>query len=304
MPDIDYAKNLVKASLGKTCSGAKKGPGATAILMSRNQVPNSTVNIEFSWVYSPTQLTRHVRQHTNNCEELILHIGTDPEKPEALGAEVAFNLGGQEISFSSSSCVYIPAGVPHGRILRRQIARPYIEIAINLGQNAAASPGNTASLKMPTLQGVDFEKYLVRKPAYETMTQVKNRQCPTMTFMSRKLVPEASYYVELGWIYGMPEPKTIHEHMHKFDEVVMHWGCDPENPSDLGAEIEAGIGGQPVILNETCALWLPKQVLHTLTWKKVTRPHIEMAFMVGAGTMKEGWADSGIGGPNARPIPD
>ena len=68
-----------------------------------------------------------------------------------------------------------------------------------------------------------YEKYAVRKPLYEAGPGIKKRQSPTMTFMSSRQVPEASYYIELGWIYDVPEPNPhIFEHVHDFDEIVLH----------------------------------------------------------------------------------
>ena len=78
---------------------------------------------------------------------------------------------------------------------------------------------------------IDYEKYLVREPLWEAGPGVKKRQSPTMTYMSGKQVPEANYYIELGWIYDIPEPNPhIHEHVHDFDEIVLHWGGNPETP--------------------------------------------------------------------------
>lgn len=109
---------------------------------------------------------------------------------------------------------------------------------------------------------------------------MKDRQSPTMTYMSRAQVPEADYYIELGWINGIPEPNPhIHEHVHnKFDEIVLHWGSDPENPEDPGAEIEFDIGGQQIIFDTTTGAYIPRGVKHgPMIWRKFTRPHIEMA---------------------------
>ena len=92
-----------------------------------------------------------------------------------------------------------------------------------------------------------YEKYVVRKPIYEAVTGVKNRQSPSMTFMSRQQVPEVNSYIELGWIYGIPRPNPyVHEHVHDYDEIILHWGGRYETPQDLGAEIEFYIGGQPI----------------------------------------------------------
>ena len=138
---------------------------------------------------------------------------------------------------------------------------------------------------------IDYEKYLVKKPAYEVApkSKTKGRQHPSMTLMSNDLVPGCDMYVEGGWIWDMPDPNPhIHEHSHDYDEIVLHIGIDPENPEELGAEIEFCLGGQPLTINSTSAIYVPKGVKHgPLTWKRVDKPHFEMAIMVGAGTLAE-----------------
>jgi hypothetical protein len=135
----------------------------------------------------------------------------------------------------------------------------------------------------------DYEKYLVRRPRYEVGGGYKGRQSPTMTYMSSAQVPEAKYYIELGWIYQMPEPNPhIFEHAHNYDELILHIGGDPDNPEDLGGEIEIYVGGQPLVFDTTTALFLPKGVKHgPLTWKRVSKPHIEMTIMLGTGDFAE-----------------
>jgi hypothetical protein len=135
-----------------------------------------------------------------------------------------------------------------------------------------------------------YSKYMVRKPAYETgLANVTGRQIPTMTYMSSDLVPGANLYLEFGWIWDMPKPNPhITEHSHDHDEIVLHIGSDPNNPEDLGGEIEFVVGGEPLVFDTTTALFVPKGVRHgPLTWKKVTRPHIEMSIVLGAGTLRE-----------------
>ena len=133
-----------------------------------------------------------------------------------------------------------------------------------------------------------YGKYLIKKPAREVgAEEIKGRQHPTMTYMSSDLVPENDVYLEFGWIWDIPEPNPhIHEHSHDYDEIVLHIGSDPDNPEDLGAEIEFVVGGEPLIINKTSALFVPKGVKHgPLTWKRVDRPHIQMAIVLGGGTL-------------------
>jgi hypothetical protein len=138
------------------------------------------------------------------------------------------------------------------------------------------------------------EKYVVKKPAYEVTPkfEVKGR-IPAMTLMSQNLVPGTKMYIETGWILGMPDPNPhIGEHTHDYDEIILHLGTDPNNPEDLGGEIEIGIDGHPVTINSTSGIYVPKGVKHgPLVWKKFTKPHLEMTIMIGAGTLAE--ADPG-----------
>jgi hypothetical protein len=141
---------------------------------------------------------------------------------------------------------------------------------------------------------IDAKKYFVNKPAYEvTPTEEVKGRHPAMTLMSNNLVSGANMYVEAGWVSGMPEPAThIYEHVHDYDEIVIHIGTDPENREELGGEIEFLVDGQPLIINKSSAVFVPKGVKHgPLTWKRFEKPHIELTIMVGAGTLAE--ADPG-----------
>ena len=70
--------------------------------------------------------------------------------------------------------------------------------------------------------------------------------------MSNELVPGSNLYLEIGWVYEMPEPNPhIFEHSHdRHNEVVLHIGSDPTNPEDLGGEIEFVVGGEPLIFDK------------------------------------------------------
>ena len=140
----------------------------------------------------------------------------------------------------------------------------------------------------------DYSKYLVKKPAYEVTPdfEVKGRR-PAMTLLSNNLIPGTNMHIETGWVFGMPDPNPhIHEHTHDYDEIVIHLGTDPKNQEELGGEIEFMVGGQPLKINKTSAVYVPKGVKHgPLTWKKYSKPHLELTIMVGAGSLAE--ADPG-----------
>ena len=137
---------------------------------------------------------------------------------------------------------------------------------------------------------------------HQKVTVTDSHAQPTMTLMSNDLVPGVDTYIEVGWVYEMPEPNPhIFEHNHREGcrEIVMHIGSNPDDPEDLGAEIEFVVDGQPVVFDTTSAIYVPEGVKHgPVTWNRLTRPHIQMAMVLGAGTM----ADADPGGHTKRQV--
>lgn len=134
-----------------------------------------------------------------------------------------------------------------------------------------------------------YEKYVVRKPKVINMAHykpeeiVRGRTFPQEIFMDNELVPQCPIFFEIGWIYEMPDPNPhISKHSHSHDELIVHIGTDPNNPQDLGAEIEFEYEDEKIIINTTSAIYVPKGLAHCpLTWKRVDRPHLEIVVVLG-----------------------
>jgi hypothetical protein len=302
MATTNYEKYLVK---NPTRQGSPDGTVRNRTFppltyMSSALVPEAKYNIQFGWVSGMPAPATYLPEQVSDYDEVLVNIGGDCRNPEDLGADIEYTLGGQVFSINSTGAVYIPRGVPHGPLTYRAFRHPHVRISILLGsgERAAESLSPTdAGPGVPSVSGGDYEKYIVRKPAYEVIagTPVKNRQGPSsMTFMSRNQVPESKAYVEGGWVWGMPDPNPhIFEHIHRdFEELVLHFGNDHEHPEELGTEIEFSVGGQPLTLDKTSMVFVPKGVMHgPLVWKKYSSPHLEMAIIPGAGSLAE--ADPG-----------
>ncbi len=57
---------------------------------------------------------------------------------------------------------------------------------------------------------------------------------------------------------------------------------------DLGADMEYGLGSDLLQYNTSYGIFIPKGLRHgPLSWKRVRRPHIEIAIVFGVGTFKE-----------------
>ena len=87
-----------------------------------------------------------------------------------------------------------------------------------------------------------YAKNLVKVPIREVSgkKQIEGRTIPTLTYMSNDQVPGSNMYIEFGWIWDVPKPNPhILEHLHEdYDEIVLHIGCDPVKPEELGVTEE------------------------------------------------------------------
>ncbi|MFC1838318.1 hypothetical protein ACFL1N_01960 [Thermodesulfobacteriota bacterium] len=144
----------------------------------------------------------------------------------------------------------------------------------------------------------NYEKYMVRSPLREIGKDVKGRSAPAMTYMSNDLVEGCNKYIDISWIYGIPEPNPhVFEHAHEYDKIVFFVGGDPYNLESLGGEIEYYLGGQPISLNTTSALYIKKGVRHgPVTWKDFPRPHLEISIILGPEKNKAGWSAEEVTG--------
>ena len=297
MVEFNGEQYVARTPLYETGRGVKNRQFPTMTYISEKQIPGCNYYLEYGWIYGMPEPNPHIHEHTHDYDEVVLHLGGDWRRPQVLGGEIEFYIGGQPITFNTTTAVYIPAGVSHGPLIWKTYDFPHIQMAVMLGAGDIKKAWGKSGIlkskgKMPLkTDDIDYEQYVIRSPMREAPGAFsgRGRQSPTMTYMCGAQIPGVKYYIEFGWIWDVTE--TIDEMKHdKFDEIVLHIGSDPENPEDLGADMRVGLGGQCLEFNKNFGMFIPKGVSHgPLEWREVRRPHIEMAMMLGAGTLKEGW---------------
>ena len=313
MAEVNYEKYLVRRPVYEAFGGVKNRQSPTMTFMSRRQVPGANYYIEIGWIYDIPEPNPSLHEHVHDFDEIVLHWGSDPYAPQVLGGEIEFYVGGQPITFNTTTAFYIPKGTRHGPVIWKKFQSPHIQMAMMLGSGDATeawgeSGVGEAKEGLPQkTERFDYEQYAVRSPMREAGAEfTQGRTSPTMTYISGVQIPGVKYYIEFGWTFDMPVstragagmPEMVHE---KFEEIVLHIGGDPDNPEDLGADMEFYVGGQPLTFDTSTALFIPRGVHHgPLTCKAYRKPHIVMAIMCGAGTMQEGWKDSFIIKPDGE----
>ena len=92
-------------------------------------------------------------------------------------------------------------------------------------------------------------------------------------WMDGNVVPGA-FQMNTAWYYAVPERDPVfEEHVHDYDELIGFFGSDPENPYDLGAEMEVTINGERHLLTKSSLIFAPAGLPHMrISIKRVDRP--------------------------------
>jgi hypothetical protein len=300
-----YEKYAVRKPIYEAGPGVKNRQSPTMTFMSDKQVPGVPYYIELGWIYGMPEPNPSIHEHVHEYDEIVLHWGGNPEMPQVLGGEIEFYIGGQPITFNTTTGIFIPAGTPHGPLTWKKFEFPHIEMAMMLGTGDVKKGWGKSGIKearknLPVKdKKFDYEQYVIRSPMREAGNKLQSgRQEPTMTYMSKVQINAANHYIEFGWIWDIVDPSIPAMTHKKFDELVLHIGGDPKDPEDLGATMQFGLGDDLLTFDKSFAMWIPRGLVHgPLIWKEVRKPHIEMAIMLGCPSQQEGWGDSALARP-------
>lgn len=95
-----------------------------------------------------------------------------------------------------------------------------------------------------------------------------------VAWIDGNVVPGA-FQMNTAWYSAVPERDPIFsEHVHDdTDELIGFIGSDPDNPGDLGGEIEFTIGGEPHLLTRSSIIFVPAKLAHNpMRILRVDRP--------------------------------
>ena len=234
-----------------------------------------------------------------DSDEFIGFCCTDPSKPDDLGAEIEFQIE-DEIHIITKPCyIYIPKGVTYGPVFVRKMHRPFIEQHIlpdadfygndlnelagyeaPKGKRMGMNDGVYGKLIIPGGDGDsgDIIKWWYNTPDFDP-TQYKN-----IATADAARLPGGARHLNVSFQYKLvAEPKgTGHpQNYHTTsDEIIMVFGSDPENPHDLGGEIEMGLGNEMHLMTKPTILFVPKGMPHGPMWfRKIDKPMIQSVLL-------------------------
>jgi len=129
-----------------------------------------------------------------------------------------------------------------------------------------------------------YSKYIVTKPPanrkvpsyrHEPVNNIPGGTMTHMAAINSEVIPGA-FTVATEWFWprpGISEKIGVEAHTHPFDEVLGFFGTNPDDPDDLGAEIEFWLGDEKHILTKSCLVYIPAGLKHCpLIHRRVDRP--------------------------------
>ena len=270
-----------------------KGRDPIMTYMNNKLVPDVRYHLDLSFITAKPE--PHIFEHTLDYDRILIFWGTDHLTPQDLGATIEYYIGGQKIVFSNTTSLYIPKGTRLGPVNWLAVKRPHIMMQLVLGTGDTSLITNSGMFDpkegLPKKTDTfDYEQYVVRSPMREAgdPRQGPFRMNPTMTYMSSRQIQINKNYIEFGYIWDIVEPPIPRMTHNQFDEIVLHFGSDPDNPTSLGGRMRFDMGKELMEFDTNYCMWIPKGLSHgPLKWYEVKKPFIEMAMMLGAGTVEE-----------------
>ena len=101
-------------------------------------------------------------------------------------------------------------------------------------------------------------------------------------------VVEGAFHMNTAWY--LKEATTLEDkpHVHDADEIIGFFGNDPENPHDLGGEIEIWLEDEKQVITKSAMLFVPAGMKHCpLILKRVDRPIFHFTTVPGGRYVKD-----------------
>ena len=143
-----------------------------------------------------------------------------------------------------------------------------------------------------------YEKYIldeIRTPQHTQEMDAAHHYADRATrilWLEDEIMKGATSII-LSWYWKATEKEGSPSHVHDFDEVVGFIGNDPQNPSDLGGEVEFWMEDEQYFLTKSCLILCPAGLRHCpLRVTRVERPFIFLAVSLTGKYQKDGviWA--------------
>ena len=144
------------------------------------------------------------------------------------------------------------------------------------------------------MSGRKYEKYIITDLKTPLATQQKDKEAgyadraTRILWLEDETIKGASSVI-LSWYWKPTEKEGSPSHVHDFDEIIGFIGSDPQNPHDLGGEVEFWLEDEKYLLTKSCLIFAPRGLRHCpLRVTRADRPILFLAFSLTTKYIKDG----------------
>jgi hypothetical protein len=276
MPETKYGKHVLRGPFYKAA-----GDFGGASVFAHTDEDKAGVVYEYHCINQAGWSIEDSRIH--DTWELLCFVGGNPKNITDLGAEVSICLGDdkEEHIITSATVVSVPPGLKHGPIVVKQYSRPFVLLKISttreyedkmISKTGGAEIFDAKAMREGSPVTKDGKKYwmnIIQGPFY---VEAEPGWAGTSIWAHHN---EYKNGTTLGYhcINSTYEVPFIHD--HDFHELLCFIGGNPENVSDLGAEVSIRLGDEleEHVFNTATIVSMPPGLKHCpLLVKNVTRP--------------------------------
>lgn len=236
---------------------------------------------EACWLVKPFSRNSFFK---HNSDELLMFIGSDPDNPENLNAEIELWIENDRLTFNTTSMIFVPAQAAHGRITVKNVTKPVFHYTCHTNKDTYEEIPAMATAAEGTYAHNRVEKYA---PVDGRLPTAPPGFLTRLLWIDGKKLRGAPY-LEAVWFLTSNDTGP-EEHTHDFDEFLGFIGTDAEKPAELGAEIQFFLGGEAVTVTKSCLVYVPRGVRHSpILVPSLERPIIHFSGGNGGDYLRKG----------------
>jgi hypothetical protein len=134
-------------------------------------------------------------------------------------------------------------------------------------------------------------KYVVtdlKMPEYQQSIDAQYRNYAKRILWMDESVVEGAFHMNTAWYLNAAKTLEDRPHVHDTDEIIGFFGSDPDDPWDLGGEVEIYLEDDKHVIDRTAMIFVPAGMVHCpLVLNRVDRPIFHFTAVTGTRYFKE-----------------
>lgn len=249
------------------------------VRLDENEIPGAML-LEAMWLVAPCA-SNGMRQCGSGT--MWVFAGSDLNDHEALNAEIELWIENDKLTITETCAVFIPAGVAYGNFKVKNLDKPVFSYYCHTG-NTTIKPARAFKI------AGSYDKNVVYKyaPPSGELPGAPEGFLQLALYLDSTMLPEAPY-METVWFKKENDTGPA-PHVHDFPEFIAFIGSDPENPQELGAEIQFYMGDEQEYDSTTKStlVYIPAGVLHgPIIVPQLSKPLIHFSGNTGASYIRD-----------------